>query len=73
MGMAFCERCGAPIEWMTATRLASVALVQPQRIRQLIKAGRFPGAVKVKPAGAANAFWRIPIAEAEAYLEARQT
>lgn len=69
---AYCTHCGAPVDWVDGATTARLLKVTEGRVRQLVKAGRFPGAVKYQPPGRERAFWKIPLASVAAMMEQRR-
>jgi MarR-like DNA-binding transcriptional regulator SgrR of sgrS sRNA len=68
---AFCPTCGAPVDWVTATRAARILGVSERHVRSLLKDQRFPGAVKYDPQDGTGAFWKIPVASVAARIQMR--
>lgn len=68
---ANCEWCGAEVDWITVPKAAAVLQVSDRRIRQLLKDGRFPGAVKFRPPHDVP-FWKIPLASVAAFHNTRR-
>jgi len=72
-GPAYCPACGSDVDWITVSRAARALGVSERRVRQLVEAGRFPGAHKYDPPYGEPAFWQIPVPSLQAFLESRST
>jgi len=72
-GSATCDRCGQPIDWITASRAASVLGVTEGRVRKLLADGRLPGATKSPDsAGGKPGSWQVPLTSLAALIDSRQ-
>lgn len=67
---AFCGTCGQPVTWVSAMRAAYILGLSERRVRQLLAAGRLPGAVKSP--GQGNAPWQVPLTSLAALIESRR-
>jgi len=64
--------CLAEVDWVTAVQAGRLLGVSSYRVRQMIKEGRYPGAVLFRPGQGMQPFWKIPVKEVLAVVAARR-
>ncbi len=57
--MIACPYCGNEIDWLSTTVAARLLGKTDSRIRQMVRAGRFPGAVRIEGIHKSG-MWKIP-------------
>ncbi len=69
--MVPCPLCGNDVDWVTVNAVAQLLGIGEARVRQMLAAGDFPGAMLHKPGAGIARLWKVPVQSVIALKEAR--
>jgi len=56
----YCQFCDSPTDWLTMKQTAALLGEPKSTVQRWLRAGRFPGAEKVRGRSGAPWIWRVP-------------